>query len=158
MYINPTLAEEMISESTENNNTNRQLSNIIRAGTAPVIICYGETPPEYEDEMLTYIDTPPIYEEPQSIVAVTDNGVVTIKLKQKKPKTNPNPKPKNKEEDSLSKRKGKCCYSRESYDSRCCGACYWLCPSKTVEDQCEFCHNNFCDYWKSGYIQTMRMR
>ena len=56
---------------------------------------------------------------------------------------------------STSKRKDKCCYSKESHDSRCCGGCYWLCPSDKVKERCECCPNNFCDYWKSGYIQTI---
>jgi hypothetical protein len=47
-----------------------------------------------------------------------------------------------------------CCYSKESIDSRCCGTCYHLCPSKTVDDQCNLCTNTFCDYWTSGYIQS----
>ena len=46
------------------------------------------------------------------------------------------------------------CYAAESDDSRCCGACYYCCPSKHIQAQCNVCPNTFCDYWQSGYIQT----
>jgi len=46
------------------------------------------------------------------------------------------------------------CYNNTSLDARCCGACYYCCPLKNKEDQCEFCPNTFTTYWKSGYIQT----
>ena len=57
-------------------------------------------------------------------------------------------------EDALSNRKGKWCYSAESRESRCCGACYWLCHPNPHKEPCECCPNTFCDFWKSGYIQT----
>ena len=47
------------------------------------------------------------------------------------------------------------CYSPESDDSRCCGACYYGCPKKSINDRCECCPNSFCDYWQSGYVQTI---
>jgi len=47
-----------------------------------------------------------------------------------------------------------CCYSSQSTDSRCCGACYHCCPKPEIDDRCEACPNNFCTYWQSGYIQT----
>ena len=150
MSITPTLSES--TQNKNNNNAIQQMSSIIR-GTAPVIIYYGDSPPEYEGEMLTYIDTPPKYEEPLSIGSVRNNvsnkekiivGILSSKQKQKQQNT----------EDSLSKRKGMCCYSKESDDSRCCGACYLICPSKSVEEQCNCCPNNFCEFWKSCYIQT----
>ena len=46
------------------------------------------------------------------------------------------------------------CYSRESIDARCCGACYFVCPQKTVEAQCNCCLNDFSTYWDSGLVQT----
>jgi len=156
-------------QSDQNNNTIRQLSNIIR-GPGPIIICYGENPPEYEGEIITYIDTPPKYEEPQSIVGVTQNvsnkdiinvvtinsttiNSTTINSTPKKTKLKLKAKQKN-TENSISNRKGKCCYSKESDESRCCGVCYWLCRSNPTKERCECCPNTFCDYWKSGYIQT----
>ena len=141
MHINTTLAESIVNN---NNNRIRQIPN-----NTQKIICYVDSPPEYEDKILSFIDTPPKYEEGASISAASLSAAsisaASIKTKTKTPK---------KTENNLSKRKGKCCYSKESHDSRCCGACYLLCPSNTSEEQCEFCHNNFCDYWKSGYIQT----
>jgi hypothetical protein len=47
------------------------------------------------------------------------------------------------------------CYSRESIDARCCGACYFICPKKTVEAQCNCCQNDFSTYWDSGLVQTV---
>jgi hypothetical protein len=47
------------------------------------------------------------------------------------------------------------CYKRGSIDARCCGVCYVCCPRKTVEEQCNFCPNNFTTYWDSGYVQTI---
>ena len=47
-----------------------------------------------------------------------------------------------------------CCYSKDSIDSRCCGVCYCCCPSKTIQEQCNFCPIDFNDYWSSGYVQT----
>ena len=106
------------------------------------------------DEKLTYIDTTPKNDEPLSFVSLTNNinykdeiSSIPINSKTKQQNTKNT-------ENSLSKRKGMCCYSKESDDSRCCGACYWICPSKTVEEQCNFCPKNFCEFWKSGYIQT----
>ena len=91
----------------------------------PIIIFYNqETPPEYDCELI--IDKPPRYENPVSIGATKNDAI----------------------------KKGKCCYSKESDDSRCLGACYWLCSTENVEDQCNCCPNNFCEFWKSGYIQT----
>ena len=153
MNINSTMPE-----STENKNNVREITNINKAPTH-VIIYYGETPPEYEVEMLTYIDTPPKYEgssyERAPYDAVTIEPKPKIEPKSKiepkpKSKASPTPKPKN----TLSNRKGTCCYSRESDESRCCGACYWLCPPNPKKERCECCPNTFCDYWKSGYIQT----
>lgn len=46
------------------------------------------------------------------------------------------------------------CYKPNSIDARCCGLCYACCPRKTVEEQCNFCPNNFTTYWDSGYVQT----
>ena len=46
------------------------------------------------------------------------------------------------------------CYKRNSFDSRCCGVCYACCPSQTVDEQCNFCPNDFKMYWDSGYVQT----
>lgn len=103
------------------------------------------------DEMLTYIDTTTNYEEPLSFESLTNNvnykdeiSSIPINSKTKQQNT----------ENSLSKRKGMCCYSKESDDSRCCGACYLLCPSNNVKEQFNCCLNTFCDFWKSGYIQT----
>ena len=45
-------------------------------------------------------------------------------------------------------------YGKDSIDARCCGACYYCCPSKYKEDQCYVCPVDFDEYWKSGYIQT----
>ena len=47
------------------------------------------------------------------------------------------------------------CYNPDSIDARCCGACYKCCPSKTFEQQCNFCPNDFTTYWDSGYVQTV---
>jgi hypothetical protein len=146
--------ETMLSEPSQNENTTRQISNIIIRGSAPVIICYGETPPEYTGEMLTYIDTPPQYEGPLYAGPLYarplhEKQVSIVKIKSKPIKTNP----KN-TENNLSNRKGKCCYSKESDDSRCCGVCYCLCPTNPTKERCECCPNTFCDFWKSGYIQT----
>lgn len=128
-------------------NTN-QIPDINKA-PMPVLIYYGETPPEYEREVLTYIDTPPNYEEPIIIVSTINKDCkkVNKKIVKKQKKTKIT-------EDNLFERKGKCCYSKESDDSRCCGVCYWLCTSNTHKERCECCPNTFCDYWKSGYIQT----
>lgn len=46
------------------------------------------------------------------------------------------------------------CYSRLSDDSRCCGVCYYTCPSKSKVEQCNVCDNNVYDFCSSGYIQT----
>ncbi len=45
------------------------------------------------------------------------------------------------------------CYNENSIDARCCGLCYWFCPSTTI-DRPECCHANFNLYWNSGCIQT----
>jgi hypothetical protein len=143
--VEPTQLDSMYNENTLNKNAIRQITNINKA-PMPTIICYGDIPPDYECELSQYIDTPPKYENPLSIGSITKNvsNKETIKSKS-------NPK---KTEDSISYRKGKCCYSTESHESRCCGACYWLCHPNPEKDRCECCPNTFCDYWKSGYIQT----
>uniref|UniRef100_A0A6C0IIN6 Uncharacterized protein n=1 Tax=viral metagenome TaxID=1070528 RepID=A0A6C0IIN6_9ZZZZ len=47
------------------------------------------------------------------------------------------------------------CYNTASTDARCCGACYYCCPTKKkVEERCECCPNDFDTYWDSGYVQT----
>jgi hypothetical protein len=46
------------------------------------------------------------------------------------------------------------CYNSDSFDARCCGACYYYCPPKNKENRCEFCPINFSEYWNSGYVQT----
>jgi hypothetical protein len=46
------------------------------------------------------------------------------------------------------------CYTKDSFDSRCCGACYYCCPIKDKEKQCHYCPNTFSEYWYSGYVQT----
>jgi len=47
------------------------------------------------------------------------------------------------------------CCKDNLIDARCCGLCYYFCPSKKKpEDRCECCPNTFIDYWYSGYIQT----
>jgi hypothetical protein len=65
-------------------------------------------------------------------------------------------KPKTNEKEKEKEKKFTCCpcYNNTSLDARCCGACYYCCPLKNKEDQCEFCPNTFTTYWKSGYIQT----
>lgn len=143
MFIVPRQIESMDNENTLNKNAIRQITGINKF-PIPIITCYGDTPTEYECEMLTYIDTPPKYENPLSIGGVTNNLINKEPIKS-------NPK---KTEDSISYRKGKCCYSTESIESRCCGACYWLCHPNPHKKPCECCPNTFCDYWKSGYIQT----
>jgi hypothetical protein len=158
--------ETMLTESTQNKNNIRQITNI-NNDSMPVIIYYGETPPEYSGEILTYIDTPPKYEKVLNIEEqikaeqIKAEQIKAEQIKAKPIKAKPikqksiKSKPKNTEEDdTLSKRKGKCCYSKESDDSRCCGACYWLCTSNTYKERCECCPNTFCEFWKSGYIQT----
>lgn len=129
MFIVPRQLDSTNNETTLNKNANPQ-----------IIICYGDTPPEYEGELLTYIDRPPKYEEQPTL------GTIPIKTKSKPTKKNT--------EDALSNRKGKWCYSTESIESRCCGACYWLCHPTPHKEPCECCPNTFCDFWKSGYIQT----
>ena len=57
-------------------------------------------------------------------------------------------------------KKQKCsCYSSDSTDARCCGLCYCCCPAKHIDkemdlNRCDFCPNDFCEYWYSGYVQT----
>ena len=160
MFIVPTHIVEsnqldsMDNENTLNKNAIRQITGINKV-PMPIIICYGDIPPDYECELSTYIDTPPKYEKPLSIGDVTKNVGNNVSnnepIKSKPIKSKSKPK---KTEDSISYRKGKCCYSTESYESRCCGACYWLCHPNPHKERCECCHNTFCDYWKSGYIQT----
>jgi hypothetical protein len=121
--------ESMHNENIQNKNIIRQISNI-----------NVDIPPDYNAELIHYIDTPPKYEEPKNIERIIKNN-------------NSNSKP-NRSEYIPPKRKGACCYSAESDDSRCCGACYWLCPSSADEEQNNCCPSTFCEYWKSGYIQT----
>ena len=56
-------------------------------------------------------------------------------------------KPKNKHE-------CKWCYSKDSKDARCCGACYLCCPTKPNENACVICPNDLSEYCNSGYILT----
>lgn len=57
--------------------------------------------------------------------------------------------------DTIVKPKGRCpCYESTSMDARCCGACYYCCPSKNKDKQCECCPSSFDIYWNSGYVQT----
>jgi hypothetical protein len=51
------------------------------------------------------------------------------------------------------------CYKANSTDARCCGLCYCCCPAKDIDkykdlQRCDFCPNDFCEYWYSGYVQT----
>jgi len=46
------------------------------------------------------------------------------------------------------------CYNKSSLDSRCCGACYCLCPVNDKIEQCYFCPYTLLEYWNSGYVQT----
>jgi len=46
------------------------------------------------------------------------------------------------------------CYDKDSFDARCCGACYYCCPLKDKVQQCEVCPSTFSIYWNSGYVQT----
>ena len=42
-------------------------------------------------------------------------------------------------------------------DTRCCGACHCLCPSKQIHDKNDkrhICTKNVIDFWNSGAIQT----
>ena len=163
MFIVPTpIVESTQIDSMDNENT--LIKNAIRQITGinkypiPIIICYGDTPPDYQCELSTYIDTPPKYEKPLSIAEITNNVSNNVgnkePIKSKPIKSKPIKITKKKTEDSISYRKGKCCYSTESIESRCCGACYWLCHPNPHKERCECCPNTFCDYWKSGYIQT----
>ena len=52
------------------------------------------------------------------------------------------------------------CYKANSTDARCCGLCYCCCPAKHINKEidlrrCDFCPNDFCEYWYSGYVQTV---
>ena len=49
------------------------------------------------------------------------------------------------------------CYNNESFDSRCCGIFYHLCPIITKEysdKKTEFCPKHIYDYCESGYCIT----
>jgi len=51
------------------------------------------------------------------------------------------------------------CYKDNSPDARCCGICYYCCRAKHIdknidEKRCDFCPNDFAEYWYSGYVQT----
>ena len=51
------------------------------------------------------------------------------------------------------------CYQTNSPDSRCCGLCYCCCRAKNIDKtldlkRCDFCPNDLCEYWYSGYVQT----
>ena len=51
------------------------------------------------------------------------------------------------------------CYKNNSTDTRCCGLCYYCCPAKNINKEidpgrCDFCPNDFHEYWYSGYVQT----
>ena len=46
------------------------------------------------------------------------------------------------------------CYRTTSTDARCCGLCYYCCPTPNVNNQCNFCPNNINSYCNSGYIIT----
>ena len=51
------------------------------------------------------------------------------------------------------------CYGENSTDTRCCGLCFCFCPAKNISKdvdlkRCDFCPNDFSEYWYSGYIQT----
>jgi hypothetical protein len=133
MLIESTPFESTSFESTPTQFDSMHNENIQNKNTIRKISNINvDTPPAYNVEMITYIDTPPKYEEPKNIEST---------IKKNNIKNNSN-------------RKGACCYSAESDDSRCCGACYWLCPSSADEEQNNCCPTTFCDYWKSGYIQT----
>jgi hypothetical protein len=86
--------------------------------------------------------------------AMQVSAMLTSALKKEKPKEKPTPPKKPKVEEPSTKKKCTHCYSSESNDSRCCGACYYLCPTKSIPDRCEFCPKTFSEYWHSGYIQT----
>ena len=47
------------------------------------------------------------------------------------------------------------CYGPNSSDARCCGLCYFCCPTPPNKEQCFCCLNNFTEYWDSGYVQTV---
>ena len=51
------------------------------------------------------------------------------------------------------------CYKDNSTDTRCCGLCYWCCRATHIDKEvdrarCDFCPNDFHEYWYSGYVQT----
>jgi len=51
------------------------------------------------------------------------------------------------------------CYQENSTDTRCCGLCWRFCPAKNIDknldrERCDFCPNDFSEFWYSGYIQT----
>jgi hypothetical protein len=55
------------------------------------------------------------------------------------------------------------CYQTYSPDSRCCGLCYCCCRAKSNDKtldtkRCDFCPNDLCEYWYSGYVQTTEGR
>jgi hypothetical protein len=52
------------------------------------------------------------------------------------------------------------CYNSKSPDARCCGLCYCCCRAKNIDKEkdngrCDFCPNDFHEYWYSGYVQTV---
>ena len=91
--VEPTQLDSMYNENTLNKNAIRQITNINKA-PMPTIICYGDIPPDYECEILTYIDTPPKYENPLSIGSITKNVSNKETIKSKPIKTKSNPKKK----------------------------------------------------------------
>ncbi len=49
------------------------------------------------------------------------------------------------------------CYSVDSYDSRCCGACYHWCPSESRAEtgtEKDVCPDTISDFFDSGYFIT----
>jgi len=86
--------------------------------------------------------------------AMQVSAMLTSALKKEKTKEKPTLPKKPKVEEPSTKKKCTHCYSSESNDSRCCGACYYLCPTKSITERCEFCPKTFSEYWHSGYIQT----
>jgi len=81
--VDPTQLDSMDNENTLNKKAIRQITGINKY-PIPIIICYGDIPPDYECEMSTYIDTPPKYEKPLSIGEITNN--VSNNVSNKEPK------------------------------------------------------------------------
>jgi hypothetical protein len=50
------------------------------------------------------------------------------------------------------------CYNINSTDARCCGLCYWFCPTNIDKEKdpqrCDLCPADLSEYWYSGYVQT----